>query len=371
MIKVFMVVRWPVGGIRTFIKYIYGAWENPELEIHFLTPRVAEVNTLKNELAHLNCYWYRTDSENPSFKEFFLNASEIIRTNDFDLIHAHGFTSALAVALRLPSLAAKAIFTSHDVLNASQFIGLKGKFKKLAMAVLLNRFTLIHSVSYDAEKNLQQHLPFINKKKCQVILNGVDTERFYNAESACLKQHYGIPDSVKLIGFFGRFMSQKGFKYLVGAIELLQTNHPDEFRIVCFGSGGFIREEKAALQRRGLDDLFYFHDHVSDTAPYVKACDLVAMPSLWEACGLVAMEVLTAGVPIVASKCIGLREVCEHTPAVMVEPASSEALAEALLACSELPKILFSGYAPVAKSRFDIRDTRAQFQSLYSTLVIR
>jgi glycosyltransferase involved in cell wall biosynthesis len=367
--KVFMVVRWPVGGIRTFIKYVYSSWLNPALEIHFLTPNVAEVNTLKSELAHLNCHWYMTESESPGFKEFAVKANQIIGASKFDLIHAHGFTSALSVAWKLPFLKCESIFTSHDVLNAGQFQGVKGSFKKIAIALLLNRFSVIHSVSHDAEKNLQHHLPLIDQSKCKVILNGVDTERFFNAEPANIKQQLGIPESIKLIGFFGRFMSQKGFKYLVDAMEILERNHPGQFRVVCFGSGGFIREEKSALQKRGLSELFYFHDHVSDTSPYVKACDLVAMPSLWEACGLVAMEVLVGGIPIVASSCVGLREVCEGSPAIMVEPANSEILAHAIFECSQLPLIEFKDYAISAKSRFTISATREHLQKLYSELV--
>lgn len=367
--KVFMVVRWPVGGIRTFIKYVYSLWLSPELEIHFLTPNVSEVGVLKKELSHLNCVWHATESENPGFGEFSSVANNIIGANKFDLIHAHGFTSALSVAWRLPFMKCKAIFTSHDVLNASQFQGLKSVMKRLAMALLLNRFSVIHSVSHDAEKNLQVHLPLIDKRKCKVILNGVDTDRFYNAEPINLKQNLNIPESVKVIGFFGRFMSQKGFRYLVDAIELLQKKCPDQYRVVCFGSGGFIREEKSALNKRGLSELVYFHDHVSDTSPYVKACDLVAMPSLWEACPLVPMEVLAAGTPLVASQCIGLGEVCAGTPTVMTNPADSKALSEAILACANMPSDIFKNYAADARSRFSISSTREQFQNLYSDLV--
>src|SRR5690606_9743044 len=129
-----------------------------------------------------------------------------------------------------------------------------------------------------------------------------------------------------LIGFFGRFMSQKGFKYLVAAMADLEQRFPGRYRVAWFGSGGFIREEKADLERCNLTHLFYMHDFVPDTAPYVKGCDIVAMTSLWEACGLVAMEVLAAGVPLVASRCVGLREVCKGSPAILVEPANAESL---------------------------------------------
>lgn len=369
MKKVFLVVRWPVGGIRTFINYVYSQWGDSSLELHFITPNLPEVHALKDQLKHINCVWHSTSSSDPGFKEFFIDAQKIISGNDFQLIHAHGFTSAFSVALRLPFLRAKAIFTSHDVLNASQFSGVVGQLKKVIFAFLLNRFNVIHSVSHAAQKNLLEMLPLVSKKKAQVILNGVDTERFFSAEPFALKQALNIAPEVKVIGFFGRFMSQKGFKYLVDAVEKLESNYPGQYRVVCFGSGGFIREEKAALEQRGLLHLFYFHDFVADTAPYVKGCDMVAMPSLWEACPLVPMEVLAAGVPLVASSCIGLSEVCENTPAIMVEPENSDQLYKAFLCVDENIKQVSVNFALAAKDRFNIKSTTASFRALYRSLI--
>lgn len=364
-----MVVRWPVGGIRTFINYVYSQWGDPSLELHFLTPNLPEVDALKIQLKHVNCVWHSTKAGDPDFKEFLIAAQKIINANDFQLIHAHGFTSAFSVALRLPFLRAKAIFTSHDVLNASQFSGVAGKIKKVIFAFLLNRFNVIHSVSHAAQKNLLEMLPLVSREKTRVILNGVDTERFFSAEPFALKHALNIAQEVRLIGFFGRFMSQKGFKYLVDSVAMLESRYPGRFRVVCFGSGGFIREEKAALKERGLLGLFYFHDFVVDTAPYVKGCDMVAMPSLWEACGLVAMEVLSAGIPLIATNCGGLAEVCKNTPALMIPTANSEQLTNAILSANEASTKDFSDFALIAKDRFNIKSTTSSFRTLYSELI--
>lgn len=371
MIKVFLVVRWPVGGIRTFINYVYSNWGSPEIQLHILTPNLPEVDVLKNQLQHRDCVWYSTASGTPSFKEFSGMALTVIRSNSFDLIHAHGFTSAFAVAWLLPFVRAKSILTSHDVLNTTQFTGIFGRIKKILFPLLLNRFDCIHSVSAAAQQNLFETLPLISRNKAKVISNGVDTERFYSAEAVDLKGELNLPIGTTLIGFFGRFMSQKGFKFLVNAMVRLEEDYPSNYRVVCFGSGGFIREEKADLKRRNLSHLFYFHDFVPDTAPYVKACDMVAMPSLWEACGLVAMEVLTAGVPLVATSCGGLSEVCQGTPAILVSPANTDELYEAILELNKVGKTQFVDFSPRAKEVFSIKSTVESLQSLYSQLARR
>jgi glycosyltransferase involved in cell wall biosynthesis len=365
--KIFLIVRWPVGGIRTFINYVYSDWTDFKIELHILTPKVMEVEVLKKQLTGVSCIWHTTATDKPTITEFSCAASKVMRTNNFDVVHAHGFTSALAVSPLIIFSKAGSIFTSHDVLRENQFVGLSGVCKKVLISIALNRFNVIHSVSNDADQNLKEFLPRVNKDKCRVILNGVDTQRFYSAKAIDLRTSLGISNEV-IIGFFGRFMSQKGFKYLVGAIRKLNEECPDKFRVVCFGSGAFIREEQSLLKELGLSHLFVFHDFVADTAPYIKGCDMVVMPSLWEACPLVPMEVLASGIPLVATKCIGLREVCEGTPTVMVEPADVDSLVEGIRSCIVVDKNRSEAYAKTAKERFSIDDVRRRISALYKAL---
>src|SRR5690606_9415802 len=159
------------------------------------------------------------------------------------------------------------------------------------------------------------------------------------------------------------------FKYLIDAMSLLEKEQPGKFKVVCFGAGAFIREEQQYISSLGLMDRFYFHDFIPDIAPYLKGCDIVAMPSLWEACGLLAMESLAAGVPLVASSCMGLREVCNGSPAIMVDPANADALALGIVDASKADRTLFEGYASIAKEKFSVKMTQEKIYSLYESLV--
>jgi glycosyltransferase involved in cell wall biosynthesis len=369
MIKVLLIVRWPVGGIRTYLNYVFSSWESPKVQLHILTPNVPEVKILKEQMRSVQCVWHITASRYPSLKEFISGANGVLREYKFDLIHAHGFTSGLAIGWRLPFLKCPSIVTSHDVLNENQFYGFKGILKKRVISFFLNRFSIIHSVSNDAQVNLLKNISFINKEKCCVIPNGIAVEHFANALAVPLKDNLGLSSEVTLIGFFGRFMSQKGFSYLVEALERLEMRFPGKYKVLCFGSGGFIREEQADLEKRNLAHLFFFHDLVPDTAPYIKACDIVVVPSLWEACPLVPMEVLSSGTPLVATRCIGLREVCEDTPAVMVEPANGAALEDGIIEAQSKGKDQFSAFVKVAMSRYSIDNTRKRLQKMYVALV--
>lgn len=367
--KLLLVVRWPVGGIRTYINYVYSEWNGDLLEIDLIAPNLPDETMPLINHQGITVNFHKTQSANPSITEFSQKVHSVTKHMKFDLIHAHGFTSGVAIAWKLPFLRTPSILTSHDVLNTKQFQGISGNFKAQFLPLLFNRFDVIHSVSKDAQNNLTETLPRVSRKKCIVIKNGVDTEKFSTCETYDLRQELHISLETKILGFFGRFMSQKGFKYLVEAMELLNEKYPNKYKVVCFGGGGFIREEKASLKRRGLDHLFHFYDFIPNIASYIRACDVVVAPSLWEACPLLPMEVLCSGTPLVASKCIGQREVCDETPAIMVEPADASSLVEGIIAADVASLERFQSYSPEAQHRFDIRETRRKVRELYNRLL--
>jgi len=168
-------------------------------------------------------------------------------------------------------------------------------------------------------------------------------------------------------------MSQKGFRYLVDAVGLLQAeedSRPKRFKVLTFGDGGFIREEKQAIEERGLAKYFCFMPFSPNIAGTIKGLDVVVMPSLWEACGLVAMETLVCGVPWIGSDCIGLREVLQGTPATVVAKADAADLAQALAREMEMSsRELFLGFRETAVKNFDVRMTSRSFLNLYKRLL--
>lgn len=366
--SVLMVVRWPVGGIRTYLKYIFDGWLGPDLQITFLMPSVAEVSALQKEGFWESVNWILHPMENPGFLDWMKFVRSEIGRGRWNLIHCQGFTSALSTSLFLPS-GCSSIFTSHDVLLANQFPGFRGRVKRKIMGVLLSRFDIVQAVSEDGMQNMLEFLPGIARKEKSVILNGVDTQRFKHAKAKNLRQSLELEEGAILIGFFGRFMAQKGFRYLVDAIELLVGKGYD-ICCLCFGAGAFIREEQSAIQSRGLSPYFRFMGFEPDISSSIKGVNLVVMPSLWEACPLQPMEVLSAGVPFVGTSCIGLREVCKDTPAEICTPADSSALVIAIENILNDETKKFESFSEQAVVRYGKRRMQEQYEDLYQRILV-
>ena len=102
----------------------------------------------------------------------------------------------------------------------------------------------------------------------------------------------------------------------------------------------------------------------------IKAVDMVVMPSRWEACGLLAMEVLSAGIPLLSSDCIGLREVVAGSPARTFLPGDHARLADLIRKEAEQSsKQEFADYQSIAVRRFGIARPAQELRALYDQLV--
>ena len=364
-IRVLLVVRWPVGGIRTFMRYVYSRFPAEAYSFVLIAPDQPETRVLLEDLAGLDIA-YSPVSENPSSFELGWETFRQLVTGTFDLVHSQGFTSGVCAALPASLTRVPHLMTSHDVLGKRQFQGRLGFIKRIGMEMAFLLINTIQSVSHDAQANLLEFFPLL-RDRCLVIPNGIEVVRFQQAEPRNLREELNVGDDCFLIGFLGRFMGQKGFAHLVDAVAQLSKNQTlhKNFLVVAFGEGGFIREEKAALQERGLSDYFRFLPFTPNVAGVIKGLDLVVMPSLWEACGLLAMETLVCGTPLVASNCIGLREVVQDTPTIVVQVGDSKALAAGIQFCM-VPDLRqnFIDYAPVAAKRYDVKQTSGLLNTL-------
>jgi glycosyltransferase involved in cell wall biosynthesis len=143
---------------------------------------------------------------------------------------------------------------------------------------------------------------------------------------------YGVPGPFVL--FVGRLASNKGLLELVDAFVPLARDHP-EAQLVLVGTDGGMRaplEERA--RRRGVGDRVRPVGHVADDALLAAAyreARLLALPSEYEAFGLVLLEALAQGTPVIASRVGGIPEFIEDGKAgLLVPPREVGPLAEAI-----------------------------------------
>lgn len=135
-----------------------------------------------------------------------------------------------------------------------------------------------------------------------------------------------------IIGHVGALVDKhKGQKILIEAAILLEKNHPD-LHIVFFGDGAD-KEELESLSK-GIKNITWmgFKPKIGDYLPYF---DLFAFPSRNEGLGSTLLDVMDAGVPIIASNVGGIPDiVIDNETGLLVEPNDSSSLADAIIKLS-------------------------------------
>ncbi|MBD3656208.1 glycosyltransferase family 4 protein [Marinobacter sp.] len=368
--RVLIVIRWPVGGIRTFIKYFLRNFPEKNFRFTIVGIETEGMVALTEDVGDIVDRWVLIPSDGKQVLNLMKKIRSLTKAGDIDLVHAQGFTAIALCSFALLTSKIPLIGTIHDMIQFNQFDGWVGALRRLVIGFSLNRCAVVHCVSNDSKNNVFSFFPSLSSQSV-VVPNGIRVEDFVDAKPINLRDKLDLSESKILLGFFGRFMAPKGFKYLVQAIEMLQhSGWLNRFHVVCFGSGAFIREERLAIDELGLSDCFSFLPFVSDVSSAMKACDLIVMPSIWETCPLQPMEALCAGVPFVGSNCLGLREVLDDTPAVLVEPGDAQSLVDGILKSVEIGKEPFEEFVPIAASRFDFRERALEISKIYKRVLL-
>ena len=173
-----------------------------------------------------------------------------------------------------------------------------------------------------------------------IIPNGIDVQEFSGPSVTPIDK---FMDGRPNILFVGRMEKRKGFRYLMRAFPYIVDAVPDARLIV---AGAFEKEDKEPFVRyarmHGLSSIRFVGRVSEEELPrYYKTCDVFCAPSTgFESFGIVLLEAMAAGKPIVASNIRGYRSVMEDgQEGLLVEPENERAIAEAIIRLLRDPQL--------------------------------
>ena len=204
----------------------------------------------------------------------------------------------------------------------------------------------------------------------RAILNGA-SPRPSDQDNASLRRELGVPADVPLIGAIGNLEARKGFCVLFKAFRILAARHPDA-RLVVIGASAEPEEEEA-LKALACDPVLCGRAALAGHLPrawrFAAAFDVCVVPSLrGESFGLLALDAMLAGRPVVASRVGGLPEIVEDSvTGLLVPPGDAAALAAALeraLSDPELARRLGSAGRRRANELFSAQRMAAEYREV-------
>ena len=247
---------------------------------------------------------------------------ELLRRENFDVIHLHE-PFAGSVTANVLSLAASSnsvtIGTFHSY-RGTRLYGVGGK--RLAMPYFRKLQGRI-AVSQPAYQFISRHFP----GQYEIIPNGIQVDDFANA----IPFPHLKDGKINLL-FVGRLEKRKGLKYLLSAYSKPKWDWPN-LRLLVLGPGKPDEDSYRIMSERNLQDVVFL-GRVTDKekARYYKSADIYCSPATGrESFGIVLLEAMAAGRPVVASDIEGYSSVMTHgREGLLVPPKKDDALADAI-----------------------------------------
>ena len=169
------------------------------------------------------------------------------------------------------------------------------------------------AVSGGMRADILRCYPNVDPAKVHVVHNGIDSQKWQPRENKAVLDQWGIDPSRPTITFVGRITRQKGLPYLLAALELL----PSTVQVVlCAGAPDtpeIMAEVQQAVARlsetRG--GVIWIEEHlpVNDLSAILTASTVFVCPSVYEPLGIVNLEAMACGIPVVGTATGGIPEV--------------------------------------------------------------
>ncbi len=262
-----------------------------------------------------------------------------LRAERFDLVHiqtpfvAHHLGARLA--RRVLQVPAVATFHTHFEEYLSHYLPWA---PRAMLRFAVRHFTRRQAADVDALvvpstaiSDLMQRYGVRNPTR--IIPTGIDLDRFQGGDGNRFRAHYGIAPQVPLLLFVGRLAHEKNIHFLIRVLRRVRATVPGA-RLVIAGEGPAAGSLRRLVRELRLDDAVHIigniHDHDRLLDCY-RAADLFVFASRTETQGLVLLEAMALGVPVVAAAILGTRDILQPQRGALVAEVEEAAFSAAVV----------------------------------------
>jgi phosphatidylinositol alpha-mannosyltransferase len=320
------------GGVNEHVRHTYDELRSLGHDAWIITPKYGAERDSEGHVIRLGTGW--AVPSNGSVGRLTIGwrmrprVRDLLAAHRFDILHYHEpFVPFLGPAVLNASETVN-IGTFHAFGGFSPSYWLGGR----AAARLTSRLHGRIAVSGAARHFIGRYFP----GDYRIIPNGVEIDPFANAEP-----YEELRDGTLNILFVGRLEDRKGLAYLLRGYHRLRKRRVDA-RLIVVGDGPRLREYKRYVATRRIRDVeFVGHVPLEAKLRYFASADVFCAPSTGqESFGIVLLEAMAAGLPIVASDIHGYKQVVSRdVEGYLVEPKNPRAIAAALYKLAGDPEL--------------------------------
>lgn len=292
----------------------------------------------------------------------FLGLYRLFKKEKFDIVHTH--TSKAGALGRMAAYFAGVRVIVHTP-HGHLFYGYYGRLRSYIIMGIERLLTAISSrviALTELEKGDMVFFKVASPKKVAVIYQGIEFNE-------CAPQ---VKRDEPLVGMIGRLEPVKGPLYFVEAAREVARSFPSA-RFMITGEGSMRRSIEKRISELGLKDRISLTGWREDMPAVFASLDVLVLPSLNEAVGIVLLEAQGCGIPVVATSVGGIPEVVKDgETGILVPPADPHRIAQAicdLLADPHKRKVMSDLGKHWVRDRFGAKEMARKISDLYKGLL--
>ena len=258
---------------------------------------------------------------------FKMNAKKalesLLENEDIDIIHGHYLFPAGAAAVEIGNEhGIKTYVTAHgsDMFEVYK----KQPLMRSTLKKVLKKADVVLAVSNALKHEIIATGVTGISNKTRLCWNSVDIDKFSSKENNSFKQEYKLTDK-PIVLFVGNIIKRKNVESLIEAKKIAGS----DYYLVIVGDGPLFKKLNKKVEDENIRDVIFTGSR-DDVEKIIPSCDVLVLPSFSESFGLVLIEALACGKPVIGSNVGGITEIINENVGLLVNPNKVSSIASAI-----------------------------------------
>jgi len=353
------------AGTERYVQSLVEKLNNEKIQAYFA---YNEEGLLVENLKNLGVQTFQITMKNPFDLIAARKLAKLCISLDIDIVHTQYLReNYVALFSRLFNKKTKVMYTNHFILANN------GVLKVWNRILSPLQESIIAVCNKGKEMMIKNG---VDGSKIKVVFNGVDPEFWGETVKSTMREEFSIGNDEFVMFCGSRFAYDKGHEFLIDGIAELKKMTDAKFRLVLANDGPFFEQRKQQVKDLGLENEVIFIGFRKDMKNLIDGSDLYINSSQHEALSFAIIEVLAAGLPVVATDMGGNGDIIndETKCGMLVKYNDAKGLANTLKSIMENPSLqaeLRQNALKAVRERFSIDNMVTQAYNLYIKAVAK